>query len=253
MPCNCAQLANRHRHLRDAAEGAAMGDVGMPLNSCIDTANIIANNVAEEREEWKKVVDLRGFSVLSTANTNTSGNGSGSGSGSSNTSPTTATPQPYDPNFVLHSDCDDEMLLHFPFSEFTKIRGIAIIGAGSGYSPRSCRLFKDLTSDVQQGGFSAVSRIRPQQSLNLVETAMDDEVVYLLEANKFMSCASVSILIDGCFSQDETHILKIIFFGDSTKMPTERKMATNVVYELRGLPSDHPEVQAEQKLGNLVK
>uniref|UniRef100_A0A7S1M1H5 PITH domain-containing protein n=1 Tax=Neobodo designis TaxID=312471 RepID=A0A7S1M1H5_NEODS len=159
-----------------------------------------------------------------------------------------STPTP--PEAAVNSDCDEELLMYLPFTEFMRIRGVAILGGGSGTGPSHVSLF---ANQNEMHGFDTVQRLQPDERLELVDTSDDDELIYLLDAPKFMSVGNLTIFVSRGFDEDCTKLRKILLFGESTKLPTVRPMATNVVYELRGNPADHPEQEEEKKFNNLVK
>jgi hypothetical protein len=149
---------------------------------------------------------------------------------------------------LLESDADEQLLLHIPFREFLRIRGISIIGAGGPESPSQVKLYAGRT-DVT--GFDSIARAQPTDTILLADTAADDDIVYTVNAVRFLNCGSVTIFFDRNFGGvDETKVKRIVFYGESTKQPTAPAIATNVVYELRGLPSDHPMPEDELRRAN---
>ena len=94
-----------------------------------------------------------------------------------------------------------------------------------------------------------------EEQLELVDTSNDDELIYMLDAPKFMNVGNLTIFVSRSFDDDTTKLRKILLFGESTGLPTYRPVAKNVVYELRGNPADHPETEEDQrkKFNNLVK
>jgi hypothetical protein len=142
------------------------------------------------------------------------------------------------PDKTVVADCDEELLMYVPFTEFVRIRGIAIIGGGSGTGPSHVNLY---ANQPEMRGFDTVQRLQPHEKLELVDTDNDSELIYLLDAGKFMSVGNLTILVAHSFSGEETHLRKILLFGESTRLPTWRPVVANVVYELRGNPADHPQ------------
>jgi hypothetical protein len=154
------------------------------------------------------------------------------------------------PENAASSDCDEELLMYLPFTEFMRIRGIAILGGGSGTGPSHISIF---ANQPEVNGFDTVQRLQPDERLELVDTSDDDELIYLLDAHKFMSVGNLTIFVSRGFDEDCTKLRKILIFGESTKLPTTRPVVKNVVYELRGNPADHPEEEDKKKFNNLVK
>jgi hypothetical protein len=198
--CNCRGQAGRHQHIQQGrfmANGTS--DFGISLNSFIDSDKIAAWNVREPPAAVAAMVDI----AQSTE---------------------------------LHSDADEEMLFHFPFTEFVKIRAVSIIGGGGGFSPSEVALY---TNTTRMAGFDDANGTKVQQTIQLVDTSDDDEILYVLEAVKFMSVGNLTLFVKHSFDGDETRLRRVVFYGESTKMETKPQLATNVVYELRANPADH--------------
>ena len=69
-------------------------------------------------------------------------------------------------------------------------------------------------------------------------------MIYLLNPARFISVGNLTIYVSrghGGEDSDVTTVRKVLLFGDSTRLATQRPVVKNVVYELRGNPADHPE------------
>lgn len=154
------------------------------------------------------------------------------------------------PPAVVRSDADEELLLFVPFSEYVRIRGIGIIGGGEGFNPSRVKLYVN-RSDVD--GFDSVRRLEVADTIELAPSTTDDEVLYAVNAVRFMSCGSVTLYIDQNYGGDETHVRGIAFYGVSNREPVNRPVATNVVYELRPNPADHPAAEDDRLKFQIVQ
>ena len=102
-------------------------------------------------------------------------------------------------------------------------------------------------SDVT--GFDAINRAEATDTIILADTSTQEDIIYSVNSVKFMNCSSISMFFDQNFGGDETHVRKIIFFGECSKQAVNPGVATNVVYESRGNPDDHPMPEDELKKG----
>jgi hypothetical protein len=142
------------------------------------------------------------------------------------------------------SDADEEILMIVNFSTFVKLRGISVSGTGDAHGPSVVKLF---SNRVQITGFESVSRLTPDEKVDLVQTSAEDEIIFQLNPVKFMNVSNVVLLLDKNFGNvDDTMIRRIEFFGEDTGKVVDRPLATNVVYELRGNPADHPIPDSEK-------
>lgn len=228
MPGRCHEEANAgcgsgcgHDH-SDEREGALLrqdpGAFGVALNAAIDVHKVVAWNCQETNAAVAAALNPDACRAA--------------------------------PPAVLRSDSDEELLIFVPFVEFVRIRGIGIIGGGESNSPSRCQLFAN-RSDVT--GFDSIRRIVPCDSVELAPTSNDTEVLYAVNATRFMNTASVTLFFDRNFGADETHVRRIIFYGTPTKELVNRPLATNVVYELRALPSDHPSGEDERLKTRIIR
>jgi hypothetical protein len=147
------------------------------------------------------------------------------------------------------SDADPEILLHIPFHEVLRIRGILILGTNDSFAASSVKLF---VNAMDISGFDSVERLTPEESLILANSSMEDAVVYRINPAKFQSVASVTMLFPDSFGEEETHLCRIEFYGESTSQPVNRPVATNVVYESLGNPADHKVLEDGRGAVNFV-
>ena len=224
--CQCSRQAGRHEHVQSGqllSDGSSQ--YGLCLNSSIDKSRMKAWNIANSPGDLARILEV------------------------------SANPaQNYNEERGIISDADEEILLHFPFTEFVKIRAMALIGPGGAESPSTVKMYVNRLDNAIEGGFDSVQNEHPTQLINLVDTSIDDEILYLVEAAKFMGVGSVSLYIPSNFGDvDRTRLLKIAFYGEDTRIPTQRPVVANVVYEVRANPADHKNEAEEKKYDSVVK
>ena len=211
MACCCRHQAGRHQHIQSGrllADGSS--EFGIGLNGFIDKTKVAAWNIENPLHEVLPVLDVAG-----------------------------------EPGPGVTSDADEEILIYLPFTEFVRIRAVSIIGPGGPTNPSIVNFYVNSLEGSQ--GFDAVANMRPAETLNLVDVAAQDEILYLLDAAKFMSVGNLTVFIKHSFGGESSTVRRIAFYGESTKLPTERKVVANVVYELRANPADHKSGEEDKK------
>jgi hypothetical protein len=218
MPCNCRRGTGPHDHVTDgvfAREGAF--GVGQLLNGHIHALALQAWNVQQP-------VHLVHSTLFATTRDEAS------------------------PAFIA-SDADPEVLLFVPFHEIVKIRGVLISGTNDASAPGSIKIFVN-ARDVN--GFESVERLQPEETIMLACTSAEDAVVYRINPAKFQNVACVALLVPESFGDEETHLCRIEFYGESTGQPVNRPLATNVVYESMANPADHKVIEEGRGSMNVV-
>eukprot|EP00796_Vickermania_ingenoplastis_P012100 gene12100-8324_t len=203
MPCNCGREVGSHDHMGDGFAKDGCFGVGAPINECVDLTGIQAWNSINSAEEAQRLFD----------------------------------PTKKDNSKAIVSDDDPEILFSVPLSSLCKIRGVSIQGPCSDYAPRAVKIFAN-QPDIC--GFDSVRRLKPQEELQLAQTSTDDRIIYRLNPMKFNSVGCLAFHFEHSYGDEETHIIRIELFGENTGVSTNQKLATNVNYELRPNPADHP-------------
>lgn len=144
------------------------------------------------------------------------------------------------------SDADEEILMTVQFGSFVRIKGISITGPGDSASPARVLLFSNRT-DIT--GFDAARRHKHDVELMLPNSARGEELIHKLDPVKFPNVSTMTLLFDQNWGNDETQLVRIEFFGEDSGNLVNRRLATNVVYESRANPADHPAVDEDQKHG----
>jgi hypothetical protein len=159
------------------------------------------------------------------------------------TTSTSAQEFPDDPNFIsVRSDADQELLVFCPFSEFLNIRAMMIScnpnSCPPAEEPSSVQLF--INRQEAHLGFTDVRRAAPAQSIKLGSSSSPgDAIIYMLDAGRFRSVSSVTLFFKTSYGGQFTQASRIIFFGESTREPVHREIATNVVTETMADPAEH--------------
>lgn len=223
MPCNCRRGLGPHDHLGDASYASdATLAVGVPLNSYITPSMVQYWNAKGSPQQCTSLL----FTTLE---------------GGSDT------------NVVVSSDADAELLIWVPFQEAVRLRGISIEGSGDGFAPVSVRLFAN-RGGTEVRGFESVARLQPDETLQLGNSSTHDNIIYRVNPIKFVAVESMALWFPGetFGSEDETHLSKITFYGESTGRPTERRVATNLVYESSANPADHKLLEDGTKTSSMI-
>ncbi|KAH9598038.1 PITH domain [Trypanosoma melophagium] len=202
MPCNCRHGTGSHDHLQDGFLHGGVFGVGTPLNVQIDLSFIQLWNAKQSNSEAVRILDPNN---------------------ANNEEP-------------VCSDADPELLLFIPLRQVCRIKGISILGTNDDFSPSQVKVF--CNPGIIQG-FDSVRNMEPQEEIQLAQLPIGDRIVYRLNAAKFSSSSNLALLFKESFGEDETHLLRIDLFGESTGRPVHQELATNIVYEAMANPADH--------------
>jgi hypothetical protein len=145
-------------------------------------------------------------------------------------------------SFYVSSDTDQEFLIVLRFREVVRVRGLLFLGTGDAFSPSRVKIMIN-PKDAHTAGFSAVRRLECDENICLANSSEADAVIYRTSQLRFSSVSSLALWVDESIGgTEETHLTRVEFFGESTKVPTQRQAVPGVVYEARGNPVDHPEL-----------
>ena len=225
MPCNCADLSRTHEHITRHTGGDPTAAQHVSLNSLIDLGAACFFNVQEPRAIAVRVMDPAFL------------NNSGAAASASNAPPLDGE--------GITSDADEEVLITIAFSDFVRLRGVSIVGPGDSQSPAAVKLFANRGGDVS--GFDSVRRLVPDQSMGLANGAAATDLLYLVDPHKFGNVSTLALLIDANYGADETRLLRLEFFGESTGQPVAKQLASNVVYDSGRNPADYREYVEDAK------
>ena len=211
MPCNCRQGTALHNHLEDQLSSDGVFGLGAPINDAVDLTALQVWNCKNSAEEAQRVFN----------------------------------PNMGDNMLPICSDDDQELLVFAPLSSVCRIKGLSITGPANDCAPSRVKIFVNV-GDIT--GFGSVERLVPQEQLQLADGSSEDRIVYRVNPGKFSSVSSLTFFFDESFNNNETDVLRIELFGESTGKSTHQQVATNIVYESRGNPADHRTTEDKKAL-----
>ena len=130
-------------------------------------------------------------------------------------------------DFTESVDGDPELLIYIPFITQSKIRSMTLIGGEEGTSPSCVKLYVN-----QENPDFDLAESTPTQEIDCIEDP-NGEKQYMLSPIKFGSVWSVTLIVTGNFSGNNSKIYYIGFEGIATKKKQRYLVGT---YELNPLP-----------------
>eukprot|EP00744_Colponema_vietnamica_P021957 GILI01031476.1.p1 GENE.GILI01031476.1~~GILI01031476.1.p1 ORF type:complete len:233 (+),score=29.39 GILI01031476.1:55-753(+) len=222
MPCNCRHLGSTHEHIVRSSSGApATAAQHVSLNEYIAMDKVTFYNIQQNRSDALRVIDPKAIALATQESTSM------------------ASPSSHGHCLPIVSDADEEALIWIHFTDFVRIKGINIVGPGDSQSPASVKLY---SNRIGITGFEAVRRLEPDQRLQLANGPEVSELLYLVDQHKFSSVQNIALFFDSNYGADETGIVRIEFFGETTGQQVDKQLATTLVFESRANPADHPEL-----------
>mmetsp|Transcript_31995 Transcript_31995/g.50108 ORF Transcript_31995/g.50108 Transcript_31995/m.50108 type:complete len:214 (-) Transcript_31995:171-812(-) len=143
----------------------------------------------------------------------------------------------------LRSDCDEELIIHIPFTGSVKLTSICIIGMSEGSSAAKLKLFKN-NSTLD---FSSAESAKPVQEINL-QPDLNGVLDYPVSVAHFQSATSILLYIPSNFGEDQTEISYIGLKGSCQKLNRQPVIAT---YEARANRKDHQVPQDEKGFSSI--
>jgi len=163
-----------------------------------------------------------------------------------------------DPEPVMVSDADEQLLIFLPFYSAVKITSISVIGSGGEQNPKTMKVF--LNSETMD--FPTAEATEPVQTWELVSDNSKGEVEYPTKITKFQNVRTVGwdgtisrlmqmdrlsrnlfdigaqmwIFISDNFGAEETSLQYIGLKGTAS---ANRRQAVSAVYELQPQTADH--------------
>mmetsp|Transcript_6591 Transcript_6591/g.19966 ORF Transcript_6591/g.19966 Transcript_6591/m.19966 type:complete len:208 (+) Transcript_6591:131-754(+) len=137
-----------------------------------------------------------------------------------------------DPEPVMVSDADEQLLIFLPFYSAVKITSISVIGSGGEQNPKTMKVF--LNSETMD--FPTAEATEPVQTWELVSDNSKGEVEYPTKITKFQNVRTMWIFISDNFGAEETSLQYIGLKGTAS---ANRRQAVSAVYELQPQTADH--------------
>ena len=133
------------------------------------------------------------------------------------------------------SDDDPELIVHVPFTSDVKVRGVMVIGGGSGSAPSKLKCW--VNKAPGEIDFSNADRKTPTQQWDLAED-FAGELEYRTDFTQFQAVSSLTLYFPTNFNGDgATEVWFVGLRGEGTL--NRRDMIVTAVYEARAMPQDH--------------
>ncbi|KAL8674963.1 MAG: hypothetical protein Q9168_000666 [Polycauliona sp. 1 TL-2023] len=143
-------------------------------------------------------------------------------------------PQRLDPEPLLESDSDAQLLMFLPFTGVLKLHSVLIRSSEDSSAPKVLKLFLN-RDDLD---FSAASDLQPTQILELSQTSEIQDLP--VKRTSFGNTYSLTLFFEDNFGDDITTIYWIGFKGDFMNLNRE---PVEVLYEKAANPKDHTLIQ----------
>jgi len=139
-------------------------------------------------------------------------------------------PQRLNPEPLLQSDTDEQLLMFVPFAGTVKLHSILLRSSTDDTAPQTLKIF------VNKEGldFSAASEEKPTQELALSQTSDIQDIP--VKRTLFGNTYSLTLFFENNFGNDATVIYYLGFKGEFTKLNRE---PVEFLYEKAANPADH--------------
>ncbi len=118
-----------------------------------------------------------------------------------------------DSRFEVRSDADDQLLLHFQFSEKVRVTGFKIGAPDGDLRPSNVKLFINQTSP----SFSDAEQNVPQFEQDLDGEDVSGDKLIPLRVAKFNGIDSITVFFEGSEGEENTAVSSIKFFGQTVQ------------------------------------
>ncbi|KAL8854693.1 MAG: hypothetical protein Q9221_000475 [Calogaya cf. arnoldii] len=142
--------------------------------------------------------------------------------------------QRLNPEPLLESDADEQLLMFVPFTGVLKLHSVLIRSSEDSSAPKTLKLFLN-RDDVD---FSTASDLQPTQTLELSQTSEIQDLP--VKRTSFGNTYSLTLFIEDNFGDDVTRIYWVGFKGEFMKLNRE---PVEVLYEKAANPKDHTLIQ----------
>ncbi|MCJ1283935.1 hypothetical protein MMC26_003266 [Xylographa opegraphella] len=141
--------------------------------------------------------------------------------------------QRMNPEPLLTSDADEQLLMTVPFAGTVKLHSVLVRSSTSDSAPKTLKLFLN-RDDLD---FDAAGVLPPTQVLTLSQTSDIQEVP--VKRALFGNTYSLTLFFEDNYGNDSTEIHYLAFKGDFTKLTRE---PVEVLYEKAANPRDHTSI-----------
>ncbi|KAL8739022.1 MAG: hypothetical protein Q9181_000304 [Wetmoreana brouardii] len=139
-------------------------------------------------------------------------------------------PMRLDPEPMLESDADEQLLMFVPFTGVVKLHAILIRSSEDSSAPKTLKLF----SNRDDLDFSTASDLQPMQTLELSQTSEIQDLP--VKRTLFGNTYNLNLFVEDNYGDEMTRIFWIGFKGDYMNLNRE---PVEVLYEKAANPKDH--------------
>ncbi|KAI4285319.1 MAG: hypothetical protein L6R38_000743 [Xanthoria sp. 2 TBL-2021] len=143
-------------------------------------------------------------------------------------------PQRLNPEPMLESDADEQLLMFVPFTGVLKLHSVLIRSSEDSSAPKTLKLYLN-RDDLD---FSTASELQPTQNLELSQTSEIQDLP--VKRTSFGNTYSLTLFFEDNFGDDVTRIYWIGFKGEFMNLNRE---PVEVLYEKAANPKDHTLIQ----------
>ncbi|KAL9641017.1 MAG: hypothetical protein Q9204_000420 [Flavoplaca sp. TL-2023a] len=143
-------------------------------------------------------------------------------------------PQRLDPEPILESDSDEQILMFVPFTGVLKLHSVLIRSSDDSSAPKTLKLYLN-RDDLD---FSTASDLQPKQTLELSQTSEIQDLP--VKRTSFGNTYSLTLFFEDNFGNEITRISWIGFKGEFMNLNRE---PVEVLYEKAANPKDHTLIQ----------
>ncbi|GLI73514.1 hypothetical protein PoHVEF18_001732 [Penicillium ochrochloron] len=146
----------------------------------------------------------------------------------------------------LESDCDEQLLMHIPFTGQVKLHSILIYTAPTSAAPKTLKLFKN-RDDLD---FSIASDLPPTQTIEVPQPVPGEDVFELpLNRAHWNTTTSVTIFVEDNWSDGEEDVTKVGYIGFKGQFMALNREPISFLYEAAANPSDHVAITGISDVG----
>ncbi|KAL8645501.1 MAG: hypothetical protein Q9226_007274 [Calogaya cf. arnoldii] len=142
--------------------------------------------------------------------------------------------QRLNPEPLLESDADEQLLMFVPFTGVLKLHSVLIRSSEDSSAPKTLKLFLN-RDDLD---FSTASDLQPTQTLELSQTSEIQDLP--VKRTSFGNTYSLTLFFEDNFGDDVTRIYWVGFKGEFMNLNRE---PVEVLYEKAANPKDHTLIQ----------
>lgn len=133
----------------------------------------------------------------------------------------------------LCSDCDEQLIIHIPFTSQIKLHSFLIRTSPSPSAPQTLKIFAN-RSDLD---FSSASELPPTQEFHLSQTSDVQDVP--VKRALFGKVQSLTLFFEDNHGMGDEEVTRMSYLGFKGEWMSLGRAPTDIVYEAAANPSDH--------------